>query len=102
MNVFGYSVVDFVNSMLPEGAPEGSRHKFALKVATDAIILYDGDMERVRSLLLALPWVQEIISERGLSEIDSPSGIIATAKKRMEKREAAIEGYAPCHRAGDR
>ena len=88
LNVFGYSVVDFVNSMLPEGAPEGSRHKFALKVATDAIILYDGDMERVRALLLALPWVQEIISERGLSEIDSPSGIIATAKKRMEKREA--------------
>lgn len=88
LNVFGNSVIDYVNAMLPNGAPEGSRHKFALKVATDAIILYDGDMERVRSLLLALPWVQEIISERGLSEIDSPSGIIATAKKRMEKREA--------------
>lgn len=88
LNVFGYSVVDFVNAMLPQGAPEGSRHKFALKVATDAIILFDGDMERVRSLLLALPWVQEIVTERGLAEIDSPSGIIATAKKRMEKREA--------------
>lgn len=88
LNVFGYSVVDFVNTMLPDGAPQGSRHKCALKVASDAIILYDGDMERVRALLLALPWVQEIITERGLPEIDSPSGIIATAKKRMEKREA--------------
>ena len=83
--VFGYSVRDFVNTMLPDGAPEGSRHNFALKVATDAILLFDGDMERVRRLLLSFQWVQEIIQERGMAEIDR---IIAAAKKRMEKREA--------------
>ena len=85
LDVFGYPAMDFVNMMLPNGAPEGSRHKFALKVATDAIILYDGDMERVRQLLLSFPWVQEVVTERGMSEIDR---IISAAKKRMEKREA--------------
>ena len=85
LDVFGCSVKDFVNTMLPNGAPEGSRHKFALKVATDAIILYDGDMERVRQLLLSFQWVQDIITERGMAEIDR---ILTAAKKRMEKREA--------------
>ena len=85
LDVFGSSVVDFVNTMLPNGAPEGSRHKFALKVATDAILLFDGDMERVRQLLLSFQWVQDIITERGMAEIER---ILAAAKKRMEKREA--------------
>ena len=85
LDVFGHSVVDFVNTMLPNGAPEGSRHKFALKVASDAILLYDGNMERVRCLLLSLQWVQDIIAERGMTEIER---IITAAMKRMEKREA--------------
>ncbi len=85
LDAFGYSVVDYVNTMLPNGVPEGSRHKCALKVACDAIILYDGDMERVRRLLESLAWVQEIITERGMGEV---LRIIDAAKKRMEKREA--------------
>ena len=83
--VFGFSVADYVNTMLPNGAPEGSRHNFALKVAGDAIILFDGNMGRVRHLLESLSWVQDIITERGSDEIDR---IIEAAKKRMEKREA--------------
>ena len=85
LDVFGHSVADYVNTMLPNGAPEGSRHQFALKVASDAILLYDGDMERVRQLLLSLQWVKDIIAERGMAEVDR---IISAAKKRMEKREA--------------
>lgn len=85
LEVFGYSVIDIVNEMLPKGAPQGSRHKFALKVASDSIILFDGDMDRVRHLLLSISWVKDIVAERGMEEIDR---IIASAKKRMEKRES--------------
>ncbi len=85
LDVFGHHAADYVNSMLPNGVPEGSRHKFALKVASDAIILYDGDMERVRQLLMSLTWVKDIVTERGMAEIDR---IIDAAKKRMQKREA--------------
>ena len=83
--MFDYPVEDFINTMLPNGAPEGSRHKTALKLASDLIILCDGNLEKVRQVLLSQSWVQEIIKERGQDEIER---ILQTAKKRMEKREA--------------
>lgn len=86
---FGHPVVDYINTMLPKGAPEGSRHKFALKVATDVILICDGDLDRVRRVLLALTWVQDVVKERGMDEIER---ILQTARKRMEKREA--ENYS--------
>ena len=87
--VFDNPVVDYVNTQLPEGAPEGSRHKAALKVASDAIILLDGDLDRVRRVLLSLPWVQDVVKERGQDEIER---ILQTAQKRMLKREAENYG----------
>lgn len=85
VTVFDYPVVDYINTLLPKGAPEGSRHKFALKLATDIIILCDGHLDRVRQVLLSLPWVQDVIKERGQDEIER---ILQTAQKRMQKREA--------------
>ena len=82
---FGHPVVDYINTMLPKGAPEGSRHKFALKVASDAILVCDGDLDRVRRILLSLTWVQDVVRERGMDEIER---ILQTAQKRMLKREA--------------
>ena len=83
--VFDNPVVDYINEQLPKGAPEGSRHKFALKVASDVIILLDGNLDKVRRVLLSLNWVQDVVKERGQDEIER---ILQTAKKRMEKREA--------------
>lgn len=85
VTAFDHPVVDYINAMLPNGAPEGSRHKFALKVATDVILLCDGNLDLVRRVLLSLPWVQAITKERGLDEIER---ILQTAQKRMLKREA--------------
>lgn len=85
IRVFGYPIEDLINTMLPKGAPEGSRHKTALKLAGDVIILCDGNVEKVRQVLLSQSWVQEIVQERGQDEIER---ILQTAKKRMEKREA--------------
>ena len=83
--LFDHPVVDYVNAMLPGGAPVGARHDCALRLASDAIILLDGDVEAVRSLLGSLKWVQDIVTERGQTEIDR---IIDAAQKRMQKREA--------------
>jgi len=85
VEVFDHPVVDYINTLLPNGAPEGSRHKFALKIATDIIILCDGDIDKVRRVLLSLPWVQDVVKERGQDEIER---ILQTAQKRMQKREA--------------
>ena len=85
VTAFGQPVVDYINEMLPKGAPEGSRHKFALKVASDVILLCDGNLDQVRRVLLSLPWIQDIVKERGMEEIER---ILQTAQKRMLKREA--------------
>lgn len=83
--VFDHAVVDIINTMLPNGAPDGSRHKFALKLASDIIILLDGDLDKVRQVLLSLSWVKDVVKLRGQDELER---ILQTAQKRMMKREA--------------
>lgn len=87
--VFGIAVADIIKTRLPNDAPEGSRHKMALKLATDLIIVLDGDLDKVRKTLLSLKWVQDVVRERGQDEIER---ILQTAQKRMMKREAESYG----------
>jgi len=81
--VFGYSVLDFVNTMYPGGP--NVRHSAALKLYYDLLVLFDGDHERARRVFLMIRWVQEIITERGMSEIER---IIDAGRKRYQKRES--------------
>lgn len=82
---FGHPVIDFANALLPNGAPVGSRHASALKLAQDLLIICDGNQEAVRALLLQLQWVKDIVAERGMKELDD---IMEAAKKLMHKRES--------------
>lgn len=84
LTAFGYKIVDFANALLPNGAPVGSRHKSAIKLAYDLLVICDGDAEKVRALLMQLQWVKEVINERGQKEIDD---IIESAQKLKHKRE---------------
>ena len=85
VKAFGCPVLDFVNSMLPNGAPIGSRHNAALKLAYDLLLICDGNTDAVGQLLLQLPWVKDVVAERGAKEIDD---ILDAAKKLMRKRES--------------
>lgn len=84
LTAFGYQIIDFANALLPNGAPVGSRHKSAIKLAYDLLVVCDGDVEKVRALLMQLQWVKEVISERGQKEIDD---IMESAQKLKHKRE---------------
>lgn len=84
LTAFGYKVVDFANALLPNGAPVGSRHKSAIKLAYDLLVVCDGDAEKVRALLMQLQWVKDIVKERGQKEIDD---IMESAQKLKHKRE---------------
>ena len=85
LNIFGHSILDFINTMYPNGAPVNTRHKSALKLACDLMILLDGNERVVKHVLLKLPWVQDVIKERGEKEMDD---IIDSAKKLLKKRES--------------
>lgn len=83
--MFGALITDFIKALLPDGVPEGSRHKFAIKLASDLLILLDGDAEKTKALLLSQQWVKDVVAERGMKEIDD---ILAAAQKLKQKRES--------------
>lgn len=83
--IYGYPVQDFINRELPSGRPGNSRHDFARKLLYDLICLYRGDGEHAKRDLLEQAWVQEIVDERGMAEIDR---LTEWALKMYHKREA--------------
>jgi len=84
LTALGFPLVDFANALLPNGAPVGSRHKSALDLAYDFLIICDGDKEKVYALLMQLQWVKDIVAERGQKELDD---IMDAAQKLKHKRE---------------
>ena len=81
--VFGYDPVDFVNVLYPNGP--NCRHDAARDVFNDLIVMYDGNWELARNKLLTFQWVQDLISERGMTEIDR---IVEGGRKLLQKRES--------------
>ncbi len=85
LTAFGYPLVDFTNALLPNGAPVGSRHKSAIRLAYDLLVVCDGDAEKVCALLMQLQWVKDVVTERGQKEIGD---IMDAAQKLKHKRES--------------
>ena len=85
LTAFGYPLVDFSNALYPNGAPVGSRHKSAIRLAYDLLVVCDGDAEKVHALLMQLQWVKDVVAERGQKEIDD---IMESAQKLKHKRES--------------
>ena len=85
LTAFGYPLVDFTNALYPNGAPVGSRHKSAIRLAYDLLVVCDGDAEKVKALLMQLKWVKDVVTERGQKEIDD---IMEAAQKLKKKRES--------------
>jgi hypothetical protein len=59
--VFGHHILDFISTIYPNGAPVNTRHKSALKLASDLMILLDGNERLVKIVLMKLSWVQDIV-----------------------------------------
>ena len=85
LTAFGYPITDFTNALLPSGVPVGSRHKTAIRLAYDLLVVCDGDAEKVRTLLMQMQWVRDVVAERGQKEIDD---IMESAQKLKHKRES--------------
>ena len=81
--VFGYDPADFVLAMYPNGP--NCRHDAARDLFNDLLILFDGNWELARNKLLTFKFVQDLIAERGMSEIDR---IVEGGRKLLQKRES--------------
>ena len=63
----GYDIQSIIDQRYAAKLPcadDSNRHKESLKLATDLLIMLDGDKQLVQHIVKAQPWVQEIIDER--------------------------------------
>ena len=81
--VFGYDPEDFFNAMYPNGP--NCRHDAARDLFNELLVLYDGNWELARNKLLMFQFVQDLIAERGMAEIDR---IVEGGRKLFQKRES--------------
>jgi len=72
-------------------ASDSNRHNESLKLASDLLVLFDGDRQVVQQVLERQSWVQEIIAERN----ENVAQTVASAAERMAEREKKFLTQCP-------
>ncbi len=84
----GYDVQSIIDCRYAEKLPcadDSNRHKESLKLATDLMIMLDGDKQTVQRIVEAQTWVKEIIDERDENvgqTVESAASCIAEKEKK--------------------
>ena len=82
----GYDIQGIIDARYADKLPckdDSNRHAESLKLATDLLLMLDGDKALVRRIVEAQPWVQEIIEERD----ENVAQTVESAAQQMAKRE---------------
>ncbi|MBR0264088.1 MAG: hypothetical protein IJQ60_09445 [Prevotella sp.] len=90
----GYEIQSIIDQRYADKLPceaDSNRHKESLKLATDLLIMLDGDKTKVQRIVEAQPWVQEIIDERD----ENVAQTVESAAKQMAKREESTSKPYP-------
>ena len=84
----GYDIQSIIDQRYADKLPcaeDSNRHKESLKLATDLLLMLDGDKKLVQRIVEAQPWVQEIIEERDENveqTVESAAGCVAEKEKK--------------------
>ena len=84
----GYDVQKIIDARYAAKLPcadDSNRHKESLKLATDLLLMLDGDKKAVQRLIEAQSWVQEIIAERDedvAQTVESAAECVAQKEKK--------------------
>ena len=90
----GYDVQSIIDLRYGDKLPcaaDSNRHNESLKLASDLLILFDGDKQKTLQMLKAQPWVQEIIDERD----ENVEQTVVSAAQRMAEREKKYLSLRP-------
>ena len=82
----GYDIQGIINQRYADKLPcehDKNRHTESLKLATDLMVMLDGDKALVQRIVEAQPWVQEIIEGRN----ENVAQTVESAAQQMSKRE---------------
>ena len=92
LNWRGYDIQSIIDARYSHKLPcasDSNRHKESLKLATDLLLMLDGDSRSVQHYVEAQPWVQEIIKERN----ENVGQTVASAVECVAQKE---KKYASC------
>ena len=84
----GYDIQSIIDQRYADKLPckdDSNRHAESLKLATDLLLMLDGDKQQVQRIVEAQPWVQEIIDERNENvgqTVESAASCMAEKEKR--------------------
>ena len=84
----GYDLQSIIDARYGDKLPcrdDSNRHTESLKLATDLLLMLDGDKALVQRIVEAQPWVQEIIEERNEDveqTVESAAGCIKEKEKK--------------------
>ena len=84
----GYDIQRIIDQRYADKLPcadDSNRHKESLKLATDLLLMLDGDKQTVQKVVEAQSWVQEIIDERNenvAQTVDSAADCVAQKEKK--------------------
>ena len=86
LNWRGYDIQSIIDSRYAGKLPcaaDSNRHNESLKLASDLLVLYDGDRAKTLQALKAQSWIQEIIEERN----ENVEQTVSSAAERMAEKE---------------
>ena len=84
----GYDIQSIIDCRYADRLPcaeDSNRHTESLKLATDLLLMLDGDKQSVQRIVEAQPWVQEIIEERDenvTQTVESAASCVAEKEKK--------------------
>ena len=84
----GYEIQGIIDARYGDKLPcrdDSNRHTESLKLATDLLLMLDGDQQLVQRIVEAQPWVREIIDERGEDvekTVESAASCVAEKEKK--------------------
>ena len=90
----GYDVQSIIDARYADKLPcaaDSNRHNESLKLATDLLLMLDGDKQTVLRIVEAQPWVKEIIDERD----EKVSQTVASAADCVAQKEKKYASSLP-------
>jgi hypothetical protein len=90
----GYDVQSIIDARYADKLPcaaDSNRHNESLKLATDLLLMLDGDKAQVLRIVEAQPWVKEIIDERD----ENVSQTVASAADCVAQKEKKYASSLP-------
>ena len=90
----GYEIQSIIDARYGDKLPckdDSNRHAESLKLATDLLLMLDGDSQAVQRIVETQPWVQEIIQERN----ENVGQTVASAAECVAQKERKYASSLP-------